>query len=49
MKYPGYPQTLSTQWKTYTGVIFEDEPCIFEIEHLLLSPDAGVVSNLIDH
>lgn len=49
MKYPGYPQTLSTQWKTYIGVIFEDKPCIFEIEHLLLLLNAGVVSNLIEH
>lgn len=42
MKYPGYPQTLSTQWKTYIGVIFE-------IEHLLLSLNTGAVSNLIEH
>lgn len=49
MRYPGYPQVLSTQWKTYTGVIFEYQPCIFEAEHPSLPLITGRGSNLTEH
>lgn len=49
MRCPGYPQVLSTQWKTYTGVIFEYQPCIFEAEHPPLPLITGRSSNLTEH
>lgn len=49
MRYPGYPQVLSTQWKTYTGVIFEYQLCIFEAEHPSLPLITGRSSNLTEH
>ncbi len=49
MRYPGYPQVLSTQWKTYTGVIFEYQPCIFEAELPFLPLITGRSSNLTEH
>lgn len=48
MRYPGYPQVLSTQWKTYTGVIFEYQPCIFEVGCPFLSRNANENSNLAE-
>lgn len=45
----GYPHALSTQWKTYTRVIFEYQPCIFEAGNPFLSSNDSMRLSLPEH